>query len=325
MIRPLALLMLLVMTVTACGQLPRPFGRDGATDANPLADTLYWEGVEVPPLTGTTPPMGRLLARAVASELEKTYQIPAAITGLDRSQYLLDGHVNIARSGVLDLPRYSITWTLKERRGGTVAEFTEEISASQFEWDYGSPAIIRRVGESIGLRVAKLALGERFNTAGQDRFLGREGVYVTAVNGAPGDGNTSLRRAMTVALGGGGLQLANDPASALFTVGADVAVGAPENGAQSVSIVWTVRDIEGSAIGTAEQANAVPAGSLDGVWGQTAAFAAAAASDGIIGIIAPVNQRRFSVPDLGSGPHRRGGPPPASLPQIPGRAPPPPS
>ncbi len=326
MSRRFAGLILLVVFLSACGQLPRPFARDADPDANPLAQNLYWEGVEVPPLTGTTPPMGKLLAEAVVKQLDNGHQIPAALTGLDRSKYLLEGHVNVERRGVIGLVRYSITWKLTERGGPTIEEYTEDVNASQFEWDYGSPKLIRGIGERIGMRTAQRVLGDRYGTAGQDRLLGRDGVYLAGVRGAPGDGNEALRRAMGVALGGGGLTLVNDPAKALHTVNAEVSVGTAEKGAQPIRIVWSVRDVTGDVIGTAEQANAVPAGSLDGRWGRTAAFVAAAAMDGIIRIVKPTDStRRFRAPDLGGGSRPAAGPAPRDLPQIPGRAPPPPS
>lgn len=318
-------LVLVCIFLSACGQLPRPFARDNDSNANPLAQNLYWEGVEVPPLTGTTRPMGKLLAEAVVKQLSTVHQIPAALTGLDRSKFVLDGHVNVERRGVIGLVRYSISWKLTERDGPTIDEFTEDINASQFEWDYGSPALIARIGERMGQRTARMVLGDRFGTAGQDRLLGREGVYLGAVTGAPGDGNAALRRAMAVALGGGGVILTGDAEKALHQVSAQIDVSAAENGVQPIRIVWSVRDVTGDVIGTAEQANAVPAGSLDGRWGQTAAFVAAAALDGIVGIIKPTSgTRRYRAPDLGAGSRPVDGPTPRTLPQIPGRAPPPP-
>jgi hypothetical protein len=133
-----------------------------------------------------------------------------------------------------------------------------------------------------------------------------------------------------VALGGGGLKLASDPAKALFTLSGIVEMGKPENNAQSIRIEWLVKDVDGNVVGRAEQANVVAAGSLDGTWGRTAAFVAAAATEGIVSVVERNDPTRLRGPDLGAPRRPRvlpsSAPPPApALKQVPGRAPPPPS
>ena len=81
--RALALFCLVVMTLNACGPLPRPFGRDEGDSGNKLARDIFFEGVEVQPLDGTTLPMGKLIADSIIRGLEKTHEIPAAMTGFD--------------------------------------------------------------------------------------------------------------------------------------------------------------------------------------------------------------------------------------------------
>lgn len=273
--------------------------------------------------------MGKLLADAVVQRLEKDYEIPAAIRGLDKSRYILTGHVrNPAADGGVGTGNAGIVigWQLDERRGGFVTNFVEEIDATAVEWDYGSPEILATVGDKVSERVARFVLGDRFDAAGSDRYLGRRGIYVAEVTGAPGDGNTSLRRAMSVALAGNGLRLANAEDQAAFNLIGDVEMGQPDSGAQTIKIVWTVQGVDKDVLGRAQQNNAVPAGSLDGRWGQTAAFVAAAALEGITGIVAQHDPSKLRAPALGPEPARRSEPTPPtrSLPQVPGRAPPPP-
>lgn len=326
----LAVMICVLLTLGACGPLPRPFGREFGEAPNPLADGIFREGVEVPPLTGTTRPMGKLLAKSIASRLEADYEIPAAIEGLNRSQFLLTGIVRSNENVPDARTLVSIDWHLSERdgtaEGKTVAAFTEDVPASRVEWDYGSPQVLDRIGITISTRVAQLVLGDRFGGSGKDRYLGRRGVFVDSITGAPGDGNAALRRSMAIALGGGGVQLAPSAEQAAFTVDATVELAAPDSGTQAIRIVWLIKDVAGEIVGRAEQANAVPTGSLDGRWGQTAAFIAAAAMDGIADVIGRKDSSKFTVPDLGSGPYKPSTPPPhPALPRIPGRAPPPPS
>ena len=62
-------------------------------------------------------------------------------------------------------------------------------------------------------------------------------------------------------------------------------VGKAADGKQPIQIDWMVRDPQGKRLGTVSQKNDIPAGSLDGAWGQTADAAAAAAAQGIIKLL----------------------------------------
>lgn len=326
----LLLFTLTAIVLSACGPLPRPFGRDEGDGGNELARGIFFEGVEVQPLSGTTVPMGKLIAEQIVRGLEKDHEIPAAMSGFDGSQYLLQGRVidNEGKPGATSL--LSIDWELFTRDGNAVTSFIQNVEATRLQWDYGDAPLLKTIGEQVSTRVAQSVLGERFDMAGTDRLLGRSGVIISDVRGAPGDGNAALRRAIAVALGGGGIKLTNDPEKAMFTLTGNVEMGTPENNAQSIRILWRVTDIEGKEVGRAEQANVVPAGSLDGTWGRTAAFVAAAATEGIITVVERNDPNLLRGPDLGAPRPPRVLPsskPPPSPPlrQVPGRAPPPPT
>lgn len=328
--KALSVVSLLLIILGACGPLPRPFGRDDGEAGNKLAHGIFFEGVEVRAPAGTTLPMGKLIAGAIIRGLEKEYEIPAAMSGFDGSQFVLSGVVvdNEGKPGAASL--IAIDWTLAIRGGEVVESFTQNVNASRLEWDYGAAPVLTQIGDAISTRVAQRVLGDRFGAAGQDRLLGRSGLNIGDVRGAPGDGNASLRRAIAVALGGGGIRLTNDPAKAMLTLNGIVEMGAPENNAQSIRIEWLIKDIDGNVVGRAEQANVVAAGSLDGTWGRTAAFVAAAATEGIITVVERNDSSRLRGPDLGAPRPPRllptAEPPPSqNLQQVPGRAPPPPS
>lgn len=143
-------------------------------------------------------------------------------------------------------------------------------------------------------------------------------IIVRHVEGAPGDGNQSLTLAIREALRARDLQVTDDPRQAAFVLQGQVVIGPPAGGRQPAKIVWHVTTHNGGLVGKATQENAIPAGSLDGPWGQVAYLIANAAVDGI--------QELF-----GHGPGRRPSmsavavPPTPPLPQVPGRAPPPPA
>jgi hypothetical protein len=65
----------------------------------------------------------------------------------------------------------------------------------------------------------------------------------------------------------------------------DVALGEPNGQAQKVTLRWTVKAPDGQVLGAVEQANDVPAGSLDDSWGEAADHAALAAAQGIFDLV----------------------------------------
>ncbi|MEM7777815.1 MAG: hypothetical protein AAF732_19675, partial [Pseudomonadota bacterium] len=102
------------------------------------------------------------------------------------------------------------------------------------------------------------------------------------VTGAPGDGSKSLSRALRRELNKGGVRLTGAPNPRAFNINGKVALGAAKSGKQSIQIDWVVTDANGTNVGTVTQKNEIPAGSLNGAWGQTADAAAAAAAQGIV-------------------------------------------
>ncbi|MEL6298891.1 MAG: hypothetical protein AAFQ45_10010 [Pseudomonadota bacterium] len=105
------------------------------------------------------------------------------------------------------------------------------------------------------------------------------------VSGAPGDGSTSLARALSKELSGQGVSMVNSPTAQAYKVTGKVVVGTARSGKQPIQIDWDVRDPKGANLGTVSQKNEIPAGSLNGAWGRTADAAAGAAAQGIMRLI----------------------------------------
>ena len=104
---------------------------------------------------------------------------------------------------------------------------------------------------------------------------------IRPVQGAPGDGNESLSRAIKAAMRAKDVAITEDPRQADYAIQGVVEVGPPFAGRQRAKIVWTVLTLDGLEMGTARQENAVPAGSLDGPWGHVAAMVSDAAVNGV--------------------------------------------
>ena len=110
-------------------------------------------------------------------------------------------------------------------------------------------------------------------------------AVVPNVVGAPGDGATSLASALRNELLRNGVKPGPPGTSASYRVEGRVKMGPVEGGQQPIKIDWVVRDPKGTNLGTVSQENKIPAGSLNGRWGSTAAAAATAATQGIIKLL----------------------------------------
>ncbi|MBX2804692.1 MAG: hypothetical protein KTR19_01865 [Hyphomicrobiales bacterium] len=113
-------------------------------------------------------------------------------------------------------------------------------------------------------------------------------AVVPPVTGAPGDGQQSLTSAMKRHLASAGVKLVEGAPSAAYTVRGTVELGSADGGQQPITIRWLVVDPNGQQIDKAVvQRNKIPAGSLDGAWGQIADLAASEAAKSVAKLIRP--------------------------------------
>lgn len=110
-------------------------------------------------------------------------------------------------------------------------------------------------------------------------------VVVLPVSGAPGTGNADLTRAMRQTLADAGWPVLTAARQNTLTILGHVQLGPQKAKTQNVALAWTVKTPDGRTLGTVKQANDVPAGSLDGGFGDNALFAAQAAAGGIYDLV----------------------------------------
>lgn len=112
-------------------------------------------------------------------------------------------------------------------------------------------------------------------------------AVVHDVTGAPGDGQASLTAAMRRHLESAGVKLVDSSLNA-YSVRGSVQLGSADAGQQPITIRWTVIDPAGKTMEKAVvQRNKVPAGSLNGEWGQIADLAAGEAAKSVAKLIKP--------------------------------------
>lgn len=258
-------LLLFPLLVAACGPVPQPFAKaepafDRATDL--IAPTT--EGVSVLPVEGVNAETGRLIASMTAEALQKE-GVAATDKASNRASLFLASTGQRQPDGAL-----AITWTLVRPDGVVIGERTDAIAS-----DDALAASLVSVANWI------LPYRSRADAAAH----GRPAIAVYPVSGAPGDGNDLLYRAMGLALARGPVEVTADAVPGGYVVQADVNVTRLKDGRDRVAVSWAVMDARGRELGTVDQENAVPGGSLDHRWGAVAAPIADAAVDGVIALI----------------------------------------
>ena len=273
--------LLLPLLLSACGDLPAPFmGNPGAT-ARRLA-------VPATPLLAIAPPtrdvlpakQGQDLADLLALNLVRE-EIPALARAPQRNDWHLD--LTVERTGERVVPRYAILDPRGKEQGSV-----EGASFSPDDWTRGDDKGLARIADDAVPKIMALLLTIR---AGRDRadpnsLLNRVArVHVPEVTGAPGDGNVALTRLLRARLTEQGKLVQVLPENPDFTISGVVSIGKLTRTEQKVEIVWTVTRPSGVVVGKVSQINAIPAGTLDFLWGEVADVVTREAAGGLHSVI----------------------------------------
>ncbi len=268
---------LLALLAAACQPLPHPFAGDVPPAA--LLSPRDSAGIYVAPVAGAPAPVAGHLAEAMAAALRDA-DIPASTHGRNKGSYELHGAASeqkLADGGI----EVSVDWELRAADGRSLGHAPSAAEQSATGWpssDTVAPAIAAEATPAI----RKLVQDEPpVAVAAPD-----PAVSLLPVAGAPGDGARSLTRAMENALRRARVALAAPGGEApRFILAGTVTMSPTDAGKQQVQISWALRRGDGREIGQVSQANAVPAGSLDGAWGDVAYAVATAAAPGVIAVI----------------------------------------
>ena len=175
-------------------------------------------------------------------------------------------------------------WELRDPSGQRLGERAERIEASAAEWEAGNDEAVARLAAASAAQLAAMLQDEAPTEA---EIGGRTRLLIGAVRVPRATAIRRWSRAITEILKKQDLAIVTDPqAKADLVLDAEVAVAKPKAGKQNVKIVWHVRRKNGGEIGTVGQENDVPAGLLDGAWGDVAYMVAVSAQDGIMQLVA---------------------------------------
>jgi hypothetical protein len=268
--------------LAACQPLPHPFADDAPQRGSAMLTLRDSASVTIAPIDGTPRATAEKLGPAMASALQQR-DIAASDKTASIGSYELVGRIEeMPPSG--DKVALVAVWALHDPSGQSLGERTERLEAAARDWEEGSEDAVVHLAAASAERLAALLQDDAPTEADSG---GHTRLRIGGVEGAPGDGRESLPRAITEILKRQDLAIVTDPeAMADLVLDADVVVANPKAGKQNVKIVWRVRRKDGGEIGTVGQENDVPAGLLDGPWGDVAYMVAVSAQDGIMQLIA---------------------------------------
>jgi len=328
----LCLVVLVLFAVSACTALPRPFQSTKAMPPNLLVLDGASDGVEIEIIEGPSLPMANLLSGSVASELGKL-GVPAIVGRTGTSRYILKGN-SVRTLNEPDSPYVvKIHWQLLQQNGALVNEYIQGIKGSEWEWDYGSPKIVRETGlitaamvvemingasrmrfkqpiEAGGSQQAALPVNtvpqvidiksldkvkQRLGEDTEQEVIQRTAVWIAPVTGAPSDGNLRLTTSINGALRGSGVGLVKDKAQSTHSLQGKVRLTPVSEDVKQIEIIWTLLRPDGSEFGRATQKNNMPNEMLNGPWRQMATVIASAARQGILDVIDSSRQDNTSV------------------------------
>lgn len=251
----------MLTSLAACQPLPQPFKPDGRAKAdNALVQPIGETSLFIPPVAGLPPMAGAALADALASALAE-HEIPAS----DNARSVLSSVliVSLEPQGGDAIWRWSKRVPDNGSRNGEAQLLgigIERLAA-------GEPAALQQAAKTIAAVLAATLNEDRTGT-GQAAVAAQ--LAVLACDGAPGDGNRSLRQAMREILILVGQPPVADAAAADYLISCNIRVWQDSPKSEQVAIHWTLLAADGRQLGEVKQANRIPKGQLDSAWGRTA-------------------------------------------------------
>jgi len=277
-LRGFAVALICALVLAGCGDFPTPF------KGNPGANAVRLAQPTAPLLVVVTPDSAPLPAAAakdfaayLASALQES-DVPAqAKSARPSGEWRLVSRLEAREAGLT--PVYTILDPTGADKGNT-----EGNPAPASAWAAGDPVLLRAAADTAAPRVSGLLTGIRIarDRADPNSLLNRPAkVMVAAVTGAPGDGNAALTKNIRANLTEYGLLVQTTKDGADFLVRGEVTIVPIPDHKERVEIVWTVDTAKGEERGKVAQLNEIPAGILNGFWGEVATAVAAEAAGGL--------------------------------------------
>lgn len=261
--------------LAACQPLPQPFKPEAKGRAvSPLVQPTGETSLFVPPVAGLPPDMAATMAAAVAEALAER-EIPASANARSALSSVLS--ISMEPQGATTLWRWS-----KRRPDGTGEDAREQqLNVTTSRLAEGDPTLLKRAATGMAEAIAiKLNEGGVAAVSTAPAKLS-----VLECDGAPGDGNRSLRQALREILILSGQPPVSDPASADYLIACHIKVWQDSAESERVTIEWALLAPDGRQLGEVKQANRIPRGQLAQAWGATAHIVAQGGWQGLSQIL----------------------------------------
>lgn len=270
-----------MLLLVGCQPLPHPFADDVPRKGSPMLALRDSASVTIAPIEGTPRATAEKLGPAMASALQAK-EIAASDRTASLGSYELFGKIQeMAPSDGKAV--VTAVWELRDPSGERVGERAERLEAPAVDWEEGKGDSVAQLAAASAEQLLALLQDD---APTQAEIGGRTRLLIDGVTGAPGDGGKALLTAITEVLKKEDLAIITDPhAEADLVLAAEVNIAEPKAGKQHVKIVWHVRRKDSAEIGTVGQENDVPAGLLNGAWGDVAYMVAVSAQDGIMQLV----------------------------------------
>ena len=288
------------LALAGCNTLPRPFAHEGPVTENQLLDLPSGKGVRVV----VTPKLPPAVAAAAVKALTDA-GIPASSDPFLSRGFVLRADVVVEEPDDGRPETAEVVWKLHEPDGRPIGKIDQRIGGGEAGWIDSDPGPLTSAARDAGKQVVAY-FQRRAEVATVDGAteaavaFAEPRLYFSGVTGAPGDGNESLKRALTYILRQAGMPFADSSETASHQLNGRVEATPKGQGISDVSVVWQLTDRDGQEVSKISQRNPVPTANLERRWGELAFQVSGAAADGVLDAFAtvsqPVDRRPLALP-----------------------------
>lgn len=273
-------LCVLLLTLSACGELPRPFQSAHDNGENFRLMPIDKAGMVVHPPDGMPAPAATAFTAALIDALRN--EDVAAMAGPGNAASLVLGGSASAEGG-----GWSISLALADANRMPVGSITSHANPPSSNDPKSWSPFARTMAHSIAAMLQSDGAMPR-----ADEPI----VTIGEVRGLPDGDRRMLVHALQYVLQRARLQVVNSPGKATHVIVGSIVIAPPHGSTgravRNVDVRWTVERADKSPVGELHQSNDVPQAMLDHDWPDIAMAVANAAADGIVDL---VNRRAAAV------------------------------
>ncbi|MGH6947535.1 MAG: hypothetical protein ACREDZ_09420 [Kiloniellales bacterium] len=277
----------LLAAFAACGELPRPFAAESRGD-NPLLTLDGRAGALVLPFDHLPPGTTRAAAEAARSALAGALVaegLPSVTSGGNRESLLVAGTVELRGKGSGKSEEVVALWRLLDTNGRALIQAEQRRALPAGSWSRKADEILTELAAEAAPELAARALGPAESPAAIPGYPDARLVLLPP-DPAPGDSADSLPKALAEKLAEAGVPLGRKIEKRDLLLRGKIRLEPAGSTLDQVTLQWVlVRASDGAELGEVSQQTLVPAGSLNGRWGESAHEAALGAADGLLELI----------------------------------------